>query len=252
MAVSKRAVRRHPPADHAVEAEDAVDITSNGDEDDAPKMRAALPPLKGGWGESQKQMDSTSQWAQTLRPGEKAQIIKFLQDTPYAAFRRHWVDITIVDEQNRANKTRRPFTCLKSWPFDAQGKPSKCPLCDIGDKAQATSCFNVAVCDEDGSLALKSWEVGARPFQVLKAYANDPKIAPLTKGFFLVSKTGRQGTAQNNITPIRATALEEDYDTPVPSQADLDSLTLYTIEVIDIPTVKQLREIAETLVDDYE
>ena len=245
---SKRAVRRPTPMEQEFKA-GFDEGRTNGDEDEEeapapttpPKLKAADSPIKGGWGESQKQMDSTSQWAQAFQPDEKLVACKFLEDKPYAAYRRHWIERMNSEGQ----KSKRPFTCLLSF-----NKP--CPLCEIGDKPQAVSCFNVGICDENGSVNLKSWDVGARLFNVLKAYAADPKVAPLTKGFFLVNKTGKKGGAQYNVVPVKATALEEDYDIPVPAQETLDALTLYTVEVVEVPTTKQLREIADELVDDYE
>jgi hypothetical protein len=227
--------------------QDIEDESSNGD-DEAPPRPSKRPtgtpkksPIKRGWGEGQKQMDSTSSFAQTFKPDERSVIIKFLEDVPYANFRRHWIETTNQEGQ----KTNRPWTCPMSF-----GKA--CPLCDIGHKPQATSSFNIAICDENGSVDRKSWDVGARLFNVLKAYAADPKIAPLTKGFFLVSRTGKKGSTQYNISPVKASSLEEDYDIPVPAKADLDALDLYTEEIVEIPLMSKLQELAAELDDDYE
>lgn len=249
---SKRAATQPAPAKRIVRRPVVPGglVSDNGDDGDddqpvqsAPKMRQAAAQrskIKGGWGESQKQMDSTSTFAQTYRPDEKTQIIKFLEDVPYAAFRRHWIERTTPE-----GKVNRPWTCLLS--FD-----DPCPLCEIGDRPQAVSCFNIAICDENGSVTRKSWDVGARLYNVLQAYARDPKIAPLTKGFFLVSRTGKKGSTQYNVVPVKATALEEDYDTPVPSTEALQALDLYTVDIVEVPTAKTLRDLAAELVDDYE
>jgi hypothetical protein len=252
---SKRIARRLPVDPEAEAGQPNVPRIPETNGDDEPDPTAYKPGqglLKSGWGPGQKQMDSTSSWAQTFRPDEKIQVIKFLEDSPYASLRRHWVDRTLVDDQNKTVKTRRPYTCLLSFDKDPKGNPSVCPLCEVGEKPQATSCFNIALCDDKGNVERKSWDVGARLFNVLKAYANDPKIAPLTRGYFLVSKTGKMGTVQYNVLPVKASALEEDYDTPVPAQADLDALELYTDAIIEVPTVKALRELANELMDDYE
>ena len=133
--------------------------------------------IKGGWTEGDKQMASTSSYAQTLKLEEKAQVIKFLDDTPYANFRRHWIERTTKD----SGKTIRAYGCPKTV-----GK--ECPLCDAGDRPQAVAAFNIVIVGDDDNLVLKSWDVGPRLFQVLKGYANDPKIGPLTKGFFIASQ----------------------------------------------------------------
>ena len=245
---TKRVARRPAAPARDLDEQDIEEASENGDEDEQEAPRpvkkvaaaAAAAALRGGWGDAQKQMESTSSWAQAFKPDEKSQVIKFLEDTPYVNMRRHWIERTTKD-----GKTNRAYTCLLS--FD---KP--CPLCEIGDKPQAVSCFNIAICDESGGVTRKSWDCGARLFNVLKSYANDPKIAPLTKNFFLVSRTGKKGSTQYNVVPVKPTALEEDYDIPVPSQAALDALDPYTVEIVDIPTTKTLRELAEELVDDYE
>jgi hypothetical protein len=240
---TKRAVIRQP-----VPAED------DGDEDPAPRLKAAPNEglrVKRGWGEAQKQMDSTSTYAQAFKPDERGCIIKFLEDDPYAGFKRHWIDQTLQDEGGRPVKTRRPYTCMKSFTGD-NGKPKECPLCDVGDKPQAVSCFNIVICAEDGSLALKSWDMGAKVYNLAKTYADNVKIGPLTKNFYHVTKTGKQQQSQTNMSPVRATSLAEDYDVPVPTDAALNAIDMYTEDIIKITSMKDLRELAEEMVDDYE
>ena len=78
---------------------------------------------------------------------------------------------------------------------------------------------------------------------------------PLTKGFFMVSKSGggKSGISQINISPIRASSLEEDYDMTVPPQEEFDKLERYTPDIIEITTKKTLRDLANELADeDYD
>ena len=187
-------------------------------------------------------MASTSSYAQTLKLEEKAQVIKFLEDTPYANFRRHWVERTTKD-----GKSIRAYGCPKTV-----GK--ECPLCEAGDRPQAVSAFNIVIVGDDDNLVLKSWDVGPRLFAVLKGYANDPKIGPLTKGFFIASRTGKRGTTQHNVAPVSRTALEEDYDITPPSKDDLEKMAKdkYTPAIVEIAKAKDLRELAEEMNDEYE
>jgi hypothetical protein len=240
MAPSKRPARRVPRADL-----DERDIDEDGDGEvvTKPKPRvksAGAAGIRGGWTEGQRQMDSTSSFAQTLRLEEKTIIIKFLEDQPYANFRRHW-----VKRHTKDGETNRPYTCPQT--FD-----KTCPLCEAGDRPHAVASFNVALVGDDGQVLLKSWDCGPRLFNNLKGYANDPKIAPLTKGFFLVSKTGTGGTTQHNVNPIKASSLEEDYDVTPPDQAELDRLERYGPDIVDPPDMKTLRELAEEIQDEYE
>lgn len=218
-----------------------------GDEDEAPRRtkppqaKGATPKegkIRGGWTAGQQNMDSASSFAQTLKIEDQVQAIKFLEDTPYANWRRHWVEVT----GNDGKKTSRSYTCLQSAGKD-------CPVCEAGDKVQAVASFNVAVIADDGEVMLKSWDVGPRLFQVLKGYANDMKVGPLTKGYFLVSKTGKKGTVSYNVIPVRASTLEEDYDIVAPDQYELDRLGLYDDTIIDVPTIKTMKELALGLSD---
>jgi hypothetical protein len=195
--------------------------------------------LRPGWGAADDTMASTSSFAQTLKPEEKSKVIKFLDEQPYVNYRRHWIERT-----GPQGRSTRSYTCLKSFNRD-------CPLCDAGDRAQAVSAFNVAEVGEDGVVSLKSWDCGPKIYNILKGYANDPKIAPLTRGFFLVSRTGKKGSVNHQVIPVKAASLEEDYDTPVPDQAALDRLDKYTKDIVEVPTRKSLEEIALEIADDY-
>jgi|SRR5580765_3493208 hypothetical protein len=238
---TKRPVRRIVPKDRLT---DAVEPDEDGDEVPRKPIKKAAAAgeskVRGGWTEGQRTMDSTSSFAQTLKLEEKSVIIKFLDDTPYANFKRHW-----IERSTKEGKSVRAYTCPTTIQED-------CPLCEVGDRAQAVAAFNVALVGDDGQVLIKSWDVGPRLFNVLKAYANDPKVGPLTKGYFIASKTGKRGTVQHNVSPVSRTALREDYDIEIPAQEDFDRLVKYTPEIVDFTPKKTLRELAEELADEYE
>lgn len=206
---------------------------SDGSEDD--ESAAVEAPIHGGWTAGQKVMDSASDYAQVLKLESNIQIIKFLDDQPYANYRRHWVDrLTSKGPQKRA------YTCLETV-----GRT--CPLCGIADRPQAVSAFNVVLIGDDGQVMLKTWDVGARAFNTLKAYANDPKIGPLSKGYFAVNKTGAKQNTSINVIPVRASALEEDYDITPPTEAEIRSAGRYDASIIQIPKKSELEEIAQEI-----
>jgi hypothetical protein len=233
------------PSKRTVRRQSATPKPSEDDEDEAPtRSRKASAPkpsetLRGGWSAAQDVMDSTSTFAQTLKPEEKAVVIKFLEDDPYVNYRRHW-----IERSGPTGKIVRSYSCLKSFN-------KECPLCEAGDRAQAVAAFNVALIGDDGHASIKSWDCGPKIYNILKTYANDPKIAPLTRGFFLVSRSGKKGSVNHNITPVKASALEEDYDIPVPDKEELDRLERYTADVVEVPTRKSLDEIALEIADEY-
>lgn len=219
----KRASR--PPVDEETETDTVTD-------DDEPDSLGSVIKVHGGWTEGQKVMDAGAPFAQGLKLESNVQIIKFMEDKPYANFPRHWVE--------RATPTgmkNRPYTCL-----DVVGKD--CPMCDIGDKPGAVSAFNVVVVGDDGQVQLKSWEVGVRLFQVLKAFNSDPKVGPLTKGYYAVSKTGKSGSAQTNVIPVKASALFEDYEIEPPTEDELASVKPYDSTWLQIPKVSEMQELA--------
>lgn len=218
------------------------------EEDDrpAPSMKTATTNgsaesrLRGGWTEGQRQNEATSSYAKSFRPEERMQAIKFLQDSPYVSYRRHWIDGT----NDQGQRTTRAYTCPLSLD-----PPEPCPLCEVGDRPQAVNSFNIALIGDDGQVILRSWDVGVRLFNVLKGYSNDPKVAPLSKLYYLVSKTGQKTSTQYNVVPVRAASLEEDYDIPVPDADEFARLEAYKPDVVQIEPLKKLREVAAELTD---
>jgi hypothetical protein len=237
----KRVLKRVPdPVDPIYEDEDD-NIKTNGD---TPKPTMAAGnggKIKRGLMEAQKQQESTSSYAQTFRPTEVSQIIKFLEKDNYAAYRQHW-----IESRNDSGQTvNRPYVCPLT--FD-----EPCPLCEVGDRPSAVTCFNVALVGADGDVLLRSWNVGSRVLNVIKAYASDPKVGPLTKNFYMVNKTGSKQSVQYNISPVRPASLEEDYDTAVPTEAALAALKLYDADIVELTPSKKLRELAAELTADYD
>ena len=216
---------------------EVVEDSAPVEQDEAEESSSDAAPIRGGWTEGQKTMDSASDYAQVLKLESNIQIIKFIDDQPYANYRRHWVDrMTTKGPQKRA------YTCLETV-----GK--SCPLCAIADRPQAVSAFNVALIGDDGQVMLKTWDVGARLFNVLKAYANDPKIGPLSRGYFAVSKTGVKQNTQVNVIPVRESALSEDYEITPPTAAEIKTAGKYDSSIIQIPKKSDLDEIAQEISD---
>ena len=213
------------------------------DDDDAVEETTSRRPAKAsngirsGWTAGQKVADASSPFAQGFRLSNVPQIVKFLEDAPYASYSRHWV---------KRGQTNRPYTCLGSV-----GK--ECPLCSVDPRPQATAAFNIAVVDEDGTVSLKTWDVGPRIFNTLKNFALNSKGGGLDYGYYAVSKVGSGQQSQTTIIPVRESLLEEDYGVVPPTEADLEAMAPYTADIIEIPSVKEMREIASEMAsgDDY-
>jgi hypothetical protein len=245
---AKRIVRKRP-----AEPRPPVDEDYEPDEEDAPPPNGHQPPtkkapvLRGGRTEAQRQADAASSYAKSFRPTNKTEVIKFLEEVPYVVYRRHWVKSTGQD----GRETNRPYVCPQSYDDPETGRPMGCPLCDVGDKSQYVASYNIAICGDDGQVLHRSWDMGIRVYKAVDGYSTDPKIAPLTRNFYLVSKSGEGTSTQYNVSPVRASALEEDYDTPVPDQSEFDRIELYTPAIVTVDPPKKLRELAHELTAEY-
>ena len=183
-------------------------------------------------------MQANSSGIQNVKLQEESQIVVFLEDEPYASFGRHW-----VESGSRGERRTNAYICAFSHG-DA------CPLCDEGNRPQSVSAFNVGLIGDDGEVVLRSLDVGPRMYGVLKSYATDAKIGPLTKGYYAMSKRGVGKNTTHSVIPLSGAVLEADYDVEEPSGSVLEGLGLYTADDISITPQSELRKAAESL-DDY-
>ena len=207
----------------------------------AQPQQAPAGKLRRGWSAGQSVMDSGSNYTQALKLDSNTQIIKFLEDEPYAAFQRHWIRRVSAN----GNTVNRPYVCLESVG-------QNCPLCSaLGDRPQAVSSFNVALIGDDGVPVLKTWDVGSRIFKAILNFSKDSKFGPLTRGYYAVHKTGTGTQSQTNLLPIKSdAALLDDYSVQPPTPESLSSLGLYDSSAITIPALKELQEIVAEMSDD--
>ena len=196
-----------------------------------PEVRtAASRVVRGGWAAADTVKNAGSPYAQKLKVEAKPVIVKFLEDEPYTSYKQHWVE----------RSGQKSFTCLSGM------HPKGCPLCDSGDRPGSRFAFNVALLSAEDDPVVRSYEVGPRVIDTLKNYHVDPKMGPLGKHYWAISKTGTKSTTQTNHQMVKATDLEEDWDMdPLTPEilADLKK-QCYTYEILSIPTYKQLQEIA--------
>lgn len=208
----------------------------------SPKERVEAPvgnPAKKsvisrGWSAAQKVQESTSAFAQRFKVTEDPQIIKFLEDEPYASFRTHWID-------GRAGQ--KSFVCLA----DHAGG---CPLCDAGNRPSTKFAFNIAVLGEEGDLLVKSFEVGVRLIDQLKNFHTDPRQGPLSKNYWAVSKTGKGAQTQTILQMVRERDLSE-WSMVGYTTEDMAVLkrNCYTPEIISVPSRLELLDLASEIND---
>lgn len=198
------------------------------DSDDAPKGRKSATSGKSrgddsdegivssGWGGYKRMKDEApSKWEQTYKPPEDGEeIIKFLEDGPYANVLEHW-----VDEMPKGKP--KSYTCL--------GSHNDCPLCDIGDVPTAYVKFNIAVIPEDGEPVVRVYKTGITMTEAIKKYA-DSRQGPLTNPdlYFAtttnVSGKGKSATKRQAVRPVKARDLEDDFEIPPLDDDELDKL----------------------------
>jgi len=253
---ARKIPRQEPDDNYMAEAEDDEDerpvpprrpaAATNGDDvdDDEEADGKVESGIRRGNSAARQIIDSTSSFAQAFKLTEQIQVIKFLEDDAYANYLRHWVErMTPTGRQNRS------YTCLRN--FKKGGVPLDCPLCDAGDKAQAVVAFNIALIGDDGVATLKTFDLGPKLFGIVENYTRDPKVAPLTKGYFLASRSGKKGTVNYQLVPIKAHSLSDDYNIDPPTPEELKALGLYDAGIITMPKRSELVEIAAEMADDY-
>lgn len=214
------------------------DVARNKEQRSAVTGSSRLSVVKAGWGAMDRTVNANSGFASSLKITTDIQIVKFLEDQPYASYSRHWAERMV----GGVRKTRT---------YQCRSSVGECPICDIGNRAQTVIAFNVALIDADGYPTVKTWDAGAKPAALLKQYNSDPKIGPLSKGYFAVNKVGSKMNTQTNILPVRSSLLMESYDVSPADQDSLDALVLYTAADIEKQAVslKDLKELALELAD---
>lgn len=201
----------------------------------AERPEAASRVIRGGWGAAETVKHADSPYAQRLRVLEDPVVVKFLEDEPYASYRQHWVE----------RSGQKSFTCI------ADIDPKGCPLCDAGSRPSTRFAFNVVLLSSDGEATIKSYEVGPRVIDQLKNFHTDPRQGPLSKHFWAVSRSGKGATSATNHQLVKDRDLEEWHLTE-PSAEEMKLLRnkSYTSEIIQIPSRKDLQQIALEDLDD--
>ncbi len=198
------------------------------EDDDAVSVSAASA-IRRGWGAVEQAKSADSPYAQRLRVSEEPIIIKFLEDEPYATYRQHWVE----------RSGQKSFTCI------ADLDPKGCPLCDAGSRPSTRFAFNVVLLSPDSEPVLKSYEVGPRVIDQLKNFHVDPRQGPLSKHFWAVSRSGKGATSATNHQLVKERDLEEwNIDTLTEADFKVMNKSVYTADIIQIPSRKDLIQIA--------
>jgi hypothetical protein len=214
--------------DSAPEASDKPEREKVSDEVRATAGRV----IKRGWGAAEQTIAAGSPFSQGLKLSDKPVLVKFLESEPYASFRQHWLE----------KEGQKSYTCL------ADIDPKGCPLCDAGHRASARFSFNVALLDaEGGEPLLRSYDVGPRVIDQLKNLHQDPRMGPLDKHYYAISRTGKKSTSVTSHNPVRARDFADDWS-GYKELTDEDMATLkktaYTQDIVQLNPRKVLLTVA--------
>lgn len=216
-------------------AEEELDATP-----EAPKEpREAVDPevearkgrvIRRGWGAAEQTRSADSPFAQRLKLGTDAILVKFLQDEPYASYRQHWLE----------KEGQKSYTCLDG--IDAKG----CPLCDAGHRPSARFSFNVVLLDSGSEPLIRSYDVGPRVIDTLKGFHQDPRMGPLSKHYWAIKRTGTKSTSQTSHNMVRERDLVDEWDVdPLTPEALADLLKkAYDESIISLTPRKVMLTVA--------
>jgi hypothetical protein len=164
---------------------------------DEDAMSSAEPDtVNSGWGAVEALTTSnSSEFPTDFKFSDEPQLIKFLQNEPFATYEQHWIE---------RPKGKKSFVCLSNL---VEG----CPLCDIlGDKPRGKFAFNVLVLSGDTQTVQVLTAPPAFARQLKKAH-DDERRGPLGKEFWEVSRTGTGPQTQYSLNFVRGRDLAEEW-----------------------------------------
>jgi hypothetical protein len=170
-----------------------------------------------------------------LKFTEKAQLVRFLSNEPFAVYQQHWVQ---VPTENGA----------VSWrSFVALGEDD--PLTVIaGLTPRPKAAFNVL------NLSLEEPEVQILTASVslakqLQAANEDPRRGPLSKWYWAISRQGTGRETQYTVDRVRASELAEEWDLdPEEIDAIVANAPSYDATAIYVKTYEEHLKVARQLV----
>lgn len=173
---------------------------------------------------------NNSEFPTDFRFSDEPQLIKFLQDRPFATYEQHWIE---------RPKGKKSFVCIGDT----------CPLCDIlGDKPRGKFAFNILVLvgETTGVQVLTAPPSLAR--QIKKAH-DDERKGPLDREFWEISRMGTGPTTQYTLNYVRGRDLAEEWKLTLEDvNEQIASAEIFTAdEVVRETPRSELLEIARSI-----
>ncbi|CAB4166953.1 hypothetical protein UFOVP964_52 [uncultured Caudovirales phage] len=186
--------------------------------------------VQEGWDAVEALSNTDSEFPTDFRFSDEPQLIKFLQDRPFATYEQHWIE---------RPKGKKSFVCLGDT----------CPLCDVlGDKPRGKFAFNVLVLigETTGVQVLTAPPSLAR--QIKKAH-DDERKGPLDREFWEISRMGTGPTTQYTLNFVRGRDLAEEWKLNLETVTEqIKSAEPFTAEEVVRETPRsELLEIARSI-----
>lgn len=201
--------------------------------EDYPEAPAAHgTTIQAGWGAMDKAKPK-SDYPVDFKPSESAQLVKFLEDLPFAVYDQHWID---------RSEGKRSFVCLAD-------SPEGCPLCSIaGDRPRQKVAFNVLLLS-DGAPTVQILTAPVTLARILRDFADDPKTGPLSKHYWTIRRIGTGRETQYVVQRIRSTELAEDWDLdPQAVSTEAANAARYSTKAISVSPREELLTLARQIV----
>ena len=208
----------------AVEAADYLEPDS---EDIQPKVGTTV---QKGWDAVDDRMSTpVGDFPTDFRFTEEPQLVKFLEDEPFAVYEQHWIE---------RPKGKKSFVCIGD----------NCPLCDVlGDKPRGKFAFNIVVISGD-TTGVQILTAPPLLVRQLRKINEDDRKGPLSREFWEISRLGTGPTTSYNLNIVRGRDLEEEWKLNVDDVQGLVAAAVpFTAEVIRETPRSEMLEVARSV-----
>ena len=173
--------------------------------------------------------ENTSDFPTDFKFSESPQLVKFLEDQPFASYEQHWIE---------RPKGKKSFVCIGE----------ACPLCDVlGDKPRGKFAFNVLVLSGESQGVQIMTAPPSLARQIKKAH-DDERKGPLSKEFWEVSRLGSGPTTQYTLNFVRGRDLTEEWKLSTDAVQELVAAAVpFTAEVIRETPRSEMLEVARSI-----
>lgn len=173
--------------------------------------------------------ENNSDFPTDFKFSESPQLVKFLEDQPFASYEQHWIE---------RPKGKKSFVCIGE----------ACPLCDVlGDKPRGKFAFNVLVLSGESQGVQIMTAPPSLARQIKKAH-DDERKGPLSKEFWEVSRLGSGPTTQYTLNFVRGRDLAEEWKLSTDAVQELVAAAVpFTAEVIRETPRSEMLEVARSV-----